>query len=130
MSRGKRLETTKIQSTSPTEQSNESFIPELPIYEPMASLTFTWGDYDSKTVISCITSAYTEMMHWKKRLLPVPWGNVGSAFISELAQLYRAYAERSTLECIALKAIAILPSLLLQKPHAKSRHKERKDCLK
>ena len=69
-------------------------------------------------------------MHWKKRLFPEPWGNVGSAFISELARLYGAYAERSTLECIALKATAILPSLLLQKPHAKSKHKEHKDCLK
>ena len=51
-------------------------------------------------------------MHWKKKqLFPVPWGSVGSAFVSELARLYRAYAERSPLECIAMKAIAILPSL-------------------
>ena len=74
----------------------------------MASPTFTWGDYDSETTIFCITSAYTEVMHWKKRLFPVPWGNVGSAFISELARLYKAYAERSTLECIALKSDVIL----------------------
>ena len=38
-SRGKRLETTKIQSSSPTEQGGKSFLPDLPIYEPMASPT-------------------------------------------------------------------------------------------
>ena len=116
-------------SCSLTEQKNELFFPDLPVYEPMASPTFTWGDYDSDTTISCITSAYTEVMHWKKRLFPVSWGNVGSSFISELARLYRAYAERFALECITQKAVAILPSLLLQKPHAKTKHNEHKDCL-
>ncbi len=65
----------------------------------------------------------------EKTSLPHPYGKPGSSFISELAGLYRAYAEKSSLECIALKAAAIIPTLLLQKPHAKSKHKEHKDSL-
>ena len=49
----------------------------------------------------------------------MPLGNVGSAFVSELSRLCRAYAERPCLECIAMRAAAIMPVLLLQKPHRK-----------
>ncbi len=44
-------------------------------------------------VISDISSAYSEVMGWKKHLFPIPMGKAGSSFISELAGLYRAYAE-------------------------------------
>ena len=101
----------------------------LPVFEPMQSPTFTWGERDAVSVISTISSAYSEVVGWKKQLFPIPWGNVGSSFISELARLYRAYAEKSSLECIALRAAAIMPGLLLQKPHAKSKHKEHRVCL-
>ena len=37
--------------------------------------------------------------------VPVPWGNVCSAFISELARLYKAYAERSTLNALPWKQL-------------------------
>ena len=107
----------------------QSSIPDLPAFEPMSSPAFLWGEIDSATTISTITSAYREVMQWKKHLFPVPWGNVGSAFVSELSRLYRAYAESSALECIAMKAVAIMPGLLLQKPHPKSKYKEHKACL-
>ena len=68
-------------------------------------------------------------MLWRKQLFPVPWGSVGYAFVSELSRRYRAYAEGSALECIALKAVAIMPGLLLQKPDPKSKHKEHQVCL-
>ena len=70
-----------------------------------------------------------EVRHWKKQLFTVPWGNAGTAFIAELSRLYRAYAEGSTLEVIAMKAVAIMPGLLLQKPYARSKPKEHKNCL-
>ena len=114
---------------SSPDQSEGSPISALPVFEPMVSPTFTWGERDSESTIASIESAYSEVMHWKKQLFPVPWGNAGSAFISELAHLYKAYAERTTLECITLKVAAIMPGLLLQKPHRSSKHKEHKECL-
>ena len=43
--------------------------------------------------------------------------------------LYRAYAEGSALERVALKATIILPILLLQKPHYSSKFREHVACL-
>ena len=49
--------------------------------------------------------------------------------MSELSRLYRAYAEGSALESIALKTATIIPCLLLQKPHRKSKSKDHTTCL-
>ena len=43
--------------------------------------------------------------------------------------LYKAYAEGSALETVALKATIILPILLLQKPHYSSKSREHVACL-
>ncbi len=88
--------------------------PSLPMFESVQCPTFMWGEKDAEPVISDISSAYSEVMGWKKHLFPIPMGKAGSSFISELAGLYRAYAEMSSLECIALKAAAIIPTLLLK----------------
>ena len=59
----------------------------------------------------------------------IPAGNPGKQFVSELASLFRAYAEGSVLECIALKVTTVLAILALQKPHQKSKSKDHKSCL-
>ena len=41
----------------------------------------------------------------------------------ELTRLFRTYADQSAIESIALTAAMVMPSLLLQKPHAKSKAK-------
>ena len=58
-----------------------------------------------------------------------PSGKAGKSFVNELAKLYRAYAEGTTLECIALKAASVLPILLLQRPHHDSKAKDHVACL-
>ena len=61
--------------------------------------------------------------------LKVPLGECGIAFVSELSLLYRAFAETSALEAVALKASVIMPGLLLQRPHPRSKTKENIACL-
>ena len=61
------------------------------------------------------------------RTLTVPYGSAGK-FVYELSTLYRAYAEGSTMECIVLKRITVM-SVLLQKPHFKSKPKDHSSCL-
>ena len=46
----------------------------------------------------------------------------GKAFVNELARLFSAHG--STLEHAAFKATIILPLLVLQKPHRKSKPKD------
>ena len=54
---------------------------------------------------------------------------MGKLFVRELARLFLAYAEGTTLESIALTAAMTMPSLLLQKPHRSSKVKEHIRCL-
>ena len=45
-------------------------------------------------------------------------------FVQEQARLFTAYAESSALESISLKTAMVMPTLLLQKPHQRSKPKE------
>ncbi len=56
----------------------------------MGDPIFIWDSYDADTFTQQITAAYTAVIHW---CFMVPFGNVGKSFVSELAKLYRAYAE-------------------------------------
>ena len=94
-------------------------IPNVPAITPMANPTFAWGVHDSATVMTTISSVYNEAVQWRRNIFPVPYGNAGKSFVSELSRLFRAYADGSALECIALKAITIASMLLLQKSHQK-----------
>jgi hypothetical protein len=48
----------------------------------------------------------------------------GKSFVRELTRMFQAYADISSLESVALTATMVMPALLLQKPHPKSKAKE------
>ena len=73
--------------------------------------------------------AYYTVVRWKKYLFRVPFSKTGKVFASELSRLFRDCADGSVLEAVALKAVMIMPSLLLQCPHCQSKHKESMGCL-
>ena len=64
-----------------------------------------------------------------ENLFKVPTGKSGKALVRELARMFQAYADGSALEGIALQAAMVMPALLLQKPHPKSKAKERSQHL-
>ena len=59
----------------------------------------------------------------------MPLGSVGKSFVAEMAKLYDSFASGSALESVALTATIILPILLLQQPHKRSKSKEHTKCL-
>ena len=63
---------------------------------------------------------------WQPTHLPAHCvcGKAGRLFVQEVTRLFTAYAENSALESISLKAAMIMPTLLLQKPHQRSKPKE------
>ena len=67
---------------------------------------------------------YEDAVHWILNLFSLPSGKQGRLFVKELSHLFYLYAENSAMECIALKAVFLLPLLLLQKPHRQSKLKE------
>ena len=102
---------------------------ELPAFVNMAEQNFTWGSCDSKSFSKSLQSAYAEVVHWRPNLFKLPQGKAGKLLVSELARLYLAFATGSVLESVALKAVIVLPLLLLQKPARNSKAKEHVACI-
>ena len=101
----------------------------LPPPQPMSNSSFVWGSLDGASFAHSVDAAYSEVIHWKQNTFTIPYGKVGKRFVLELSKLYRAYAEGSALESIALKSTTVMSALLLQKPAQKSKAKELCSCL-
>ena len=117
---------------SPSSSSNHLATVEplsLPPLTPMADPTFYWGEYEAPHFIDMLNTTYDEAIHWRLNLFKIPYGTAGKSFTLELARMYKALAELSALESIALKAATIMPILLLQKPSKRSKTKDHIRCL-
>jgi len=78
---------------------------------------------------AAVREAYEEVVFWPKNLYKLPSGKVGKAFVNEKARLFEAMTPGNPLEAIALKSVAIMEHLLLQKTKHKSTTKENAACL-
>ena len=97
---------------------------DLPTYPSISPPSFLWNDVSGSDFSTMINSAYNEAIHWRRNLFSVPVGKAGCRFVQKLSRLFQSYADCSALEGIAFKAAMVMPILLLQKPHFKSRSKE------
>ena len=95
----------------------------------VAAPNFTWGDRDSESFCEDLQTTYDEVVHWRRNCFRIPLGNAGRALVDELSRLYSAFADASSLECVALRATIVLPLLVLQQPHRRSKVKELIACL-
>ena len=90
---------------------------------------FYWSERDGPSITQDINNAYDEIVHWRRNVFKIPSGKAGKSFVRELTRLFKAYAECSSLEGIALKAAMSLPILILQKPHQNSKTKDHIKCI-
>lgn len=104
-------------STQPTPTSGLSS-------PPAGQVSFKWGEVDGTTFHNDITASYEIVIHWKPNLFIPPHGNTGNSFVHELARLFQAFADGSSLGSIAMKAVTVQQQLLLQKPSKSSKSKE------
>ena len=88
---------------------------------PLQKANFVWGEKDGESFCQDICSAYEHVIHWKPNLFLPPLGSTGTKFVREVARLLQAYADSSSLERIAMKGVAVLQQLLLQKPSKNSK---------
>ena len=77
----------------------------LPDFPCALEAQFTWGSTDSQSFCHALEAAYQEVVHWRSNCFKIPHGNVTTKLVLELARLFLAAGEGSTLECIALKAV-------------------------
>ena len=96
----------------------------------MTTPDFIWGTMDATSFMKSLDLAYDTVVHWRRNFFKVPQGNSGKHFVVELARLFDAFAAGSALESVALKAATVMPQLLLQKSHRRSKTKEHIECLK
>ena len=96
----------------------------LPPFSPANPPNFTWGEMDGVKVAEDIDRIYSEIVHWRHNVFKIPSGKQGKAFVYEMARLFNAYAEASSMEGVAIKAAMVFPALVLQKPFKTSRSKD------
>ena len=116
-------------TVTPSLNHVEDTIPPLPLSVSTVKLNFVWGVLDGTSFVNVTTDAFAEVVHWRKQFFQVPNGQVGKEFVSELARLFRCYADNSALESVALKAVTICCILLLQRPYVRANTRDCTTCL-
>ena len=91
----------------------------LPDYVPAQKGNLSWGESTGEEASANISEVYLNFHQESKVKLVV----------HEMARLFRLYAEGSAMEAIALKAVMILPALVLQKPFRESKTKDHIACI-
>ena len=92
-------------------------------------MNFTWGQFDGTDAGHAIHAAYAEVVHWRRNIFKIPWGVAGKDFVRETSRLLRAFAEKSSLAPVAMKALMLFPSPALQRPSGGSRAKDNAEHL-
>ena len=120
-------QTASPQGSQDTTQRVQSTIqPNLPDYEvfPTEIKNKTWGNMSHESFCNTINGVYDEIVHFRRNIFNVPLGRAGKAFIEELTFWIKQFNSNSDLNCVALKAFIVLPTLILQKPSATSKSKK------
>ena len=75
---------------------------------PIQPPNFVWDDLSGRDFCDKVNKAHDEAVLWRRNLFLVPFGKVGKSFIQEMANLFQAFSENSSLECIALKVCFLM----------------------
>ena len=90
--------------------------------------SFRWGSLNADDFSHALEGTYSEVVHWRLNNFKIPMGKSGKEFVRELSSLFSAFASASSMESSALKATVVVPILLLQKPHRRSKTKDHTAC--
>ena len=112
-----------------SEQPDQREFATLPVPSGLSSPAFLWGDRPRDEILSLLETIYAEVVHWRGNVFTVPLGASGKRFVIETARLAEAFADGGALESVAILAMMVMPSLLLQAPCPSSSHQDRVKCL-
>ena len=102
----------------------------LPTYvRAMQNRAFIWAldgrnQVDGLPVTTEIERIYEEIVFWRKNIFELTKGRVGKLFVNETARLFESLTEGNPMERFALKAMAVMPHLILQKSSRKMKAPE------
>ena len=101
----------------------------LPDHPMVIDQEYKWGRMSKSEFEESIERAHLSIIHGRKNLFLLPSGNAGKTFIKEQTKLAVAFATNSPMSEIALKALMVIPGLLLQKPSKKSKARDHNAAL-
>ena len=85
---------------------------------------FQWKNVPGSKFTHDLNYIYEHIFYWKKNLFLLTSGKAGKMFIREMTRLISVWVDDSPLKEISLKALHIMPALLLQKSSKKSKSKD------
>ena len=85
---------------------------------------FYWNTFRGRIDQKDLEEAYNQIVYWSKNIFMVPTGVAGKNFIDEISRLLNLRTNNKPLKNIALKAIHVMPALLLKKPSKKLKAKD------
>ena len=90
----------------------------------IAKPEFTWNGYGKEKIEKDINEIYEKIVFWRRNLFLLPTGKNGTRFIEETTRLFNEFLHDSPQKTVAMKAVMIMPSLLLQKPSRRSKARD------
>ena len=113
------------QPMQPDESAHSSTQSNIREQEPVpAEEKFYWGERNGSDFSRDLDVAYEEIVYWRQNLFLVPTGNAGKRFIKEMTRLINSWLDTTAIKPVALKALMVMPALLLQKPSRISKSKD------
>ena len=101
----------------------------IPDFVPASPLTATWGDYSGASLHEALDRIYSRVVAFKPNQFKLPSGKTGKAFVAEATRLIVEWNTSGKLERVALLALHLMGTLLLQKPGKRSKPSEESACL-
>ena len=113
------------------ESSSRNLLPNLPEINVLPSQIKEKmrGKITHRELCCEVGEIYDEIVHFRRNIFKIPSGRAGKDFITELTYWLKQFNSNAELNSIALKVFMILPTLILQKPSAKSKSKEHSSAI-
>ena len=93
-------------------------------------ITNAWGNHSQEELAQIINAVYEEIVFWRINPFMLPSGAAGKNVIREMTRLIEAWVgEDNYLSESALKALMVMPALMMQKPTRKSNAKQHSQYL-
>ena len=83
-----------------------------------------WGTLSGEEFSHAVRSADVEIAHWGRKVFSVPSGKAGKRFVRAITTLLSSYAQATAMESVAMDAVMVASTLLLQKKNTNSDSKE------
>ena len=78
--------------------------------------SYTWGNYPSHVFEVNVSTAYEQIVYWKKNLFLLPSGKAGKQYIDETTKLMNEWFQESPLKDVTFKAIMTMSNPSCRNP--------------